>query len=197
LPPRRAKALYTQKRTASGQYTDCLQAHNQQPNLIANIPNGAATLTTSWNQAPGPFVQTVQASVFFKAPFHQDIMLTSLTNILVLITSPPAPQQVNVTITLNGVSTGSYDPGNGFMSLTLPLHFHYDVAIPDDNIVFFLDTAAASGGFPMDAFGTVTLAGSGTFTDGFLAGNGFGSPSQPQTANLIVTATIVPHPYVA
>lgn len=182
--------------SANGAYLDCVQAHTPQAGLVSNIA-GLATLTTDYAAAAGPFKQSFIGTVFFKPPFHQEVSLNSLVPILILITSPPAPFQVTVTITFSGVSKGTYDPGTGAMAISIPLLFSYSAAGATADIIALNVSSAAAGGSAFDTLGNVTVVGGGTFTNGFLAGEDIVGPSQPTEATISLAATVVPHPYVA
>jgi hypothetical protein len=136
---------------------------------------GTATMTTSNTNAPGPFVSAVTIGVKFLKYDHTKLEITNFPT----ITVGPFPIKIGqttltntTTITLTNVQTATANPSTGKMSITMTLHFKHSLPAAGDSDLPITVSTDNSGGSRIGA-GTrhVKLAGTGTFSGGFLGGS--------------------------
>jgi PASTA domain len=167
---------------ARNRLAGCLAAANPPPGppIEARFV-GTATLTTTFDQASGPYVENVAFNV----------VLDGARTMITLVSFPIITETFEIdglgenttTITRRGGGTGSYNAGS--IVLPLALRFDHSIDIPffqeDSDFNVVLTTAPPGSPLTPEPYGNVTLAGSAVFSGGVLAGD---------TGTLVVTGTI-------
>jgi hypothetical protein len=166
---------------ARSRLAHCLAAPALQPQqpLEARF-TGTATLTTTFGQAPGPFVEDLA----FNVVFDSSRTMLSIVSFPLIVERFETPLGENTTtITRRSGGSGSYSAGN--IVLPLGLRFDHSVDLPffqeDSDLDIVLTTAPPGSPLTPEPFGNVTLAGSATFSRGVLGGD---------TGTLVIAGTI-------
>jgi hypothetical protein len=180
------KALNSRIATLSNQLADCLRdtppPPPPPPPLQATFA-GTATITTTNASAPGPFTSPIVLGLIFDGART----FVAITSFPPIATAPfPTPVGTNVTtVSRTGGGQGSY--AAGAIRMPLILHFDQSIDLPffeeDSDLSVLLTTDPP--GSPVDPAGSVSLAGSGPFSGGFLGG---------ATGTLTIVGAISPVP---
>ncbi|MEU7904379.1 hypothetical protein [Actinoplanes sp. NPDC049118] len=166
-------------------YERCLRDNNGSAPALSATFTGRVTLTTTDSRVPGPLSRDVSFNLYFDGVNREWVSVRSWPE----ITSDritQGPQDFRVTVRLES-SAGTFSRPTGAMSLALTLLFDESLSFPwdsDSRLPITLRTDQP-GGSPMDAAGSVTLAGTGRFSSGHLSG---------KDATLTVTGTVTPRP---
>jgi hypothetical protein len=174
---------------AKKQLEACLTKAGLQ-NITATL-SGTVTLTTTDDQASGPFTEQVKIKLYF---FDARTKVQT-SDFPAIVTKPfDTPLGKNITtITKDLVSGhGTSNPSNGNLSIFIALKFDHKVDFPgyeEDstlNIVLTTGKVGSMQGSPINqANGALKLVGSGTFKDGYLGG---------KVANMVISGKINPIP---
>jgi hypothetical protein len=182
----RIKALNRRIATLEDQFTECLRnappAPEPLPPLAATFA-GTATITTTNASAPGPFAAPITLALILDGA-RTFIAITTFAPISTVPFSTPFGSNVT-TVSKTGGGQGSYANGAIVMPLTLHFDQSLDLPIVDEDSDLALVLRTDPPGSPVDAAGAVSLAGSGTFSGGFLGG---------ATGTLTIAGTISPVP---
>ena len=168
------------------EYDQCRLNHGGKPDQAVTF-TGTATMTTTNTSAPGPFVRTVTLGLTFLKFDHTTLAITNFPAIVVgpfstsLGTNTTTVRFVNVQATI-------VNPNTGKMSITLLLHFTNSLpAAGASDLPITLSTENTGGSRINHNNRQVTLAGTGTFSGGFLGGSGILPPS---TCSLAISGTL-------
>jgi len=168
------------------EYDQCRLNHGGKPDQAVTY-DSTATMTTSNTSVAGPFVRTLTLGLTFLKYDHTTLAVTNFPAIRV---GPITTRLgVNTTrVTMTEVQATSVNPGNGTMSITLTLHFRNSLSgLGNSDLPITLSTENAGGSRINRNNRQVTLAGTGTFSGGFLGGNGVLTPS---TCTLTISGTL-------
>jgi hypothetical protein len=165
------KALNSRIAILSNQLADCLRdtppPPAPPPPLQATFA-GTATITTTNPSAAGPFTSPILLGLIFDGA-RTFVAITSFRPIATAAFPTLAGMNVT-TVSRTGGGQGSY--AGGAIRMPLILHFDHSIDVPffeeDSDLSVLLTTDPP--GSPVDASGSVNLAGSGTFGGGFLGG---------------------------
>ncbi len=170
------------------------QAHIPLP-LEATF-TGTFLMKTTNARARGPFRGALTIGCSFSAD-RTHVTITRFPSISVGPISVPVFGSDTVTATKTGGGSGSSTPATGVMSMRMDLLFHHSLTIRfyrlDSTLSLLMDTGTRTSrggtlrasGSPMDAQGTITFAGVGVFSGGYLAGD---------EASIVLAGQIAPHP---
>jgi hypothetical protein len=144
---------------------------------------GTATVTTTYAQAPGPYVEPIQIGL----RFDDARTAVEITSFPTIKTEPfQTPFGMNTTtITKIGGGSGTYN--SGALTMPLTLRFDHSVNLPfvEEDSTQDVVLSTNPPGAPVDSAGKVTLAGSAPFKGGILGGS---------TGSLTIEGTIAPVP---
>jgi hypothetical protein len=138
---------------------------------------GTATMTTTNDNARGPFNSDLRLSLSFE-DCRATLRITDFPPISVTFGTPVGDNTTTVTMPSGG--TGAYAAGR----IDIPVSLRFANTIAAAGTSFVDMTLSTAGGSPLRE-GAVTLVGSGRFRGGFLNGS---------TCTLTVTGTIAPAP---
>ncbi len=190
--------LNDQLATAKSDFKQCMISHGATPRELAPSEltsrlTGTAQLRTTDSEARGPFDVDFDVDLRFSRN-RCGMTVTRFPTIRLKTKSIPGLGKVDVTVTKTGGGTGRYHPISGAMTLQVTLHFHYDtVFVSDDDVTFNLTTGSVpsgdgdrmASGSPLGADNAITLVGSATFRNGYLAG---------KLGGLLIKASLSAHP---
>jgi gas vesicle protein len=144
-------------------YNRCILKYGGLPALDATF-KGRATLTTSNDDAPGPFKQSVNIGLHFVDWDHSTFMVTSFPPISVTYDTDSPAGTVTTTVTMNAPSGGEFNPITNWLSILLRLFFHHSTDLAGDSTleITLLTTSL------LTSDGKITVEGSAPFKDGFL-----------------------------
>jgi hypothetical protein len=178
------REVNAQLREANNELAECIAHAPAPPDPLVASFRGTATISITHPQVPpAPMSGSLDAQLLFNGE-RTSIRITALSPVV----SPPFNTPIGsntTTITLASGGSGQYSAGNIALSLTLLFDHSIDVILFEEDSTLPLLLQTSPPGAPLDAAGNVTLAGSGTFQDGFLNG----SP-----ADVRLTGVISPHP---
>jgi hypothetical protein len=148
------------------------------PPLSATF-TGTATMTTTNENARGPFTSDIRLSLSFEN-CRATLRITDFPPLSVTFDTPVGRNTTTVTMPSGG--TGAFAAG----SIDIPVSLRFANSIPaaGTSVADMTLSTAGSGGSALRD-GSVTLVGSGRFRSGFLNGS---------TCSLSVTGTIAPAP---
>lgn len=177
---------YQDDRGLEGDYTLFIQVEETSalpsgpcaPALSATF-NGTATMTTTNDNARGPFTSDLRLSLSFE-DCRATLRITEFPPISVTFPTPIGDNTTTVTMPSGG--TGTFATGR--IDIPVSLRFGNTIAAGGTSVADMTLSTGSSGGSPLRD-GSVTLVGSGRFRGGFLNGS---------TCNLIVSGTITPAP---
>lgn len=190
--------LMTQRDEAKAELQRCLIESGATPRalarseLIANL-TGRATLRTTDSEARGPFNIDLNVDLTFTRDRCR-VSISRFPTLSLRTDDIPVLGKVAVRVSMTRAGWGTYHPVSGALTIPITLHFHYDTAfVSDDDVTFNLTTgtvpsgdgARAATGTALGADNAITLVGSATFRNGYLAG---------KLGGLLVRANISPHP---
>jgi hypothetical protein len=170
----------------------CIATHNGGPTIPAPLQatfSGRATMTTNNSSAPGPYeVASLVMSLIFDG-FRTGVFITVFPEIATDPFNTPLGSNVS-TIRKTGGGSGTYSSTTGDIVMPLQLRLDHSVEAPlpfyeEDSDLSITIASTNPGGSPMNASGSITLTGSGTFVGGFLGGS---------SCNLTVAGVVSPHP---
>jgi hypothetical protein len=138
---------------------------------------GTATMTTTNDNARGPFNSDLRLSLSFE-DCRATLRITDFPPISVTFGTPVGDNTTTVTMPSGG--TGAYAAGR----IDIPVSLRFENTIAAAGTSFVDMTLSTAGGSPLRD-GSVTLVGSGRFRGGFLNGS---------TCTLTVTGTTSPAP---
>jgi hypothetical protein len=155
--------------------------------------DGTATLRTDYGEATGPFSIHIDVGLIFYGFGFRG-------NSVAVVSFPPltaGDSSDTVTVNLIGGGTGQFNPYSGVMSLPVVLSFHHSISeFSNSTLQLSLTTGAATPAGPfsdqgkaMQADGSITLVGDGTFVGG--------TPLGGHNASLILVGTMSPSPRIA
>jgi hypothetical protein len=175
---------YQDDRRLEGDYTLFIQVEEVRPMATAPCAaplsaafNGTAVMTTTNENARGPFTSDLRLSLSFE-DCRATLRITEFPSISVTFGTPVGDNTTTVTMPSGG--TGVFAAGR----IEIPVSLRFDNTIAAAGTSFVDMTLSTGGGSPLRD-GPVTLSGSGRFRGGFLNGS---------TCNLTVTGTIAPVP---
>ena len=177
---------YQDDRTLEGDYTLFIQVEEigVRPSGPCASPlsatfNGTATMTTTNENARGPFTSDIRLSLSFE-DCRATLRITEFPAISVTFGTPIGDNTTTVTMPSGG--NGAFAAGR----IDIPVGLRFGNSIPAGGTSFadLTLTTASPGGSPLRD-GSVTLVGSGRFRGGFLNGS---------TCSLTVSGTIAPAP---
>jgi hypothetical protein len=144
---------------------------------------GNATITTTYAQAPGPYVESIEIGL----NFNDARTAINITSFPVIKTEPfSTPFGTNVTtITKIGGGSGTYNAGAISMPLTLRFDHSIDLPLFQEDSTLEVVLSTDPPGTPVDTAGAVKLVGAGNFQGGILNGS---------TGTLIIEGTVAPVP---
>jgi hypothetical protein len=152
------------------EYDQCRISHGGKPDESDTF-TGTATMTTNNNNAPGPFVENVTIGLNFKKYDHTKLEITNFPAITTSAFHTPLGQNTT-TVTLKSVQAASANPTTGQLSITMTLHFKQSIpAAGDSDLALTVSTDNAGGSRINQGTRHVKLAGTGTFSGGFLDGS--------------------------
>lgn len=161
-------------------YDKCIKDHGGLPALDATF-KGLATLSTSNENAKGPFNKKVNIGLRFAEWDHSTFTITNFPAISVTYDTGSPAGTVTTTVSMNGPSGGIFNPISNTISLSLILFFHHSTDwAGDSDLHITLSTSSL-----LTKEGKVTVSGSAPFEDGFL---------DEDTCWLTVKGTISPRP---
>lgn len=153
---------------ATAELNDCIAQYssNPGPQPLDSTLTGTVTLTTTSNQAPGPYSSPLTVGMRFDEP-RSAVSITRFTPINTPPTKVPIIGDVSLTVTLEGGGQGTYSEGHMELPLTLLFAFnkHIPFQLADATLSITL-TTSAPGGSPVDSSGHIALQGTGDFTGG-------------------------------
>jgi hypothetical protein len=167
---------------AEDRLAECVADAAPLPPLEATLA-GAATITTTKDEAPGPFGGPITVRLLFDG-FRTQVTILNFTP----ISTPPieTPLGINVTtVRLRSSGVGSF----GNRNISIRLHLEFDQSLEpfgqdlDSRLRVTMSTTGS--GSPVQNNGNVTLVGSNTFEKGFFQG---------ENGTLTITGTINPSP---
>lgn len=177
---------YQDDRSLEGDYT--LFIHVEETSSLPSGPcaptlsttfTGNATMTTTNDNARGPFTSDLRLSLSFE-DCRATLRITEFPSISVSFPTPIGDNTTTVTMPSGG--TGSSAAGR--IDIPVSLRFANTIAAGGTSVADMTLTTASPGGSPLRD-GSVTLVGSGRFRGGFLNGS---------TCSLTVSGTIAPAP---
>jgi hypothetical protein len=177
---------YQDERSLEGDYTLFIQVEETSsrpsgpcaPPLSATF-TGTATMTTTNDNARGPFTSDLRLSLSFE-DCRATLRITEFPEISVTFGTPLGDNTTRITMPSGG--TGAFAAGR--IDIPVTLRFGNTIAAGGTSFADMTLTTASAGGSPLRG-GSVTLVGSGRFRGGFLNGS---------TASLTVSGTIAPAP---
>ncbi|HXQ71307.1 MAG TPA: hypothetical protein VN844_12505 [Pyrinomonadaceae bacterium] len=177
---------YQDDRSLEGDYT--LFIHVEDTSSLPSGPcapalsatfNGTATMTTTNDNARGPFTSDLRLSLSFE-DCRATLRITEFPSISVTFPTPIGDNTTTVTMPSGG--TGTF--ASGRIDIPVSLRFANTIAAGGTSFADMTLTTALPGGSALRD-GSVTLVGSGRFRGGFLNGS---------TCSLTVSGTITPAP---
>lgn len=177
---------YQDDRSLEGDYT--LFIHVEDTSSLPSGPcapslsttfTGTATMTTTNDNARGPFTSDLRLSLSFE-DCRATLRITDFPSISVTFPTPIGDNTTTVTMPSGG--TGTFAAGR--IDIPVALRFANTIAAGGTSFADMTLTTASPGGSPLRD-GSVTLVGSGRFRGGFLNGS---------TCSLTVSGTIAPAP---
>lgn len=175
--------LIAAKRTA---FDQCRFAHGGKPDEASTF-TGMVTMTTNniVPQAKGPFNLSFTLGLTFLKFDHTS---ANISNFPTLTFGPfpvgtgTHPQTNTTTVTLQSADPAIVNPQTGMMRVSITLKFAESQPLGGVSTLPIILSTDASGGSRIDAATKhLTLAGSGTFKDGFFGGN---------TGTLVIDGTL-------
>ena len=159
-------------------YYQCIRDCGAEPPLPATF-KGIVTVTTSFEEATGPFKENVSIGIEFGAWDHSKISIKHFPPIVV---GPYDTFIGDVTTTVTLISgSGSFNAKTRKITLSLSLYFNHSAAVADDSrLDITLQTISA-----LSNKGAIKLDGDSKFQDGYLDGH---------TCWMTVEGTISPLP---
>ncbi len=140
----------------------CITSHHGVLELFA-IFSGTATMGTSNDNAPGPFVQMVTIGLDFSIWDHSKVQVVSFPPISVTYDTHSPAGMVTTTVSLVS-GWGNYDRQSGSLAMNLSLYFHHSYQLAGDStLTIQLRTTSL-----LDAKGNITVEGTGVFQGGYL-----------------------------
>lgn len=177
---------YQDDRSLEGDYT--LFIHVEETSSLPSGPcapalsatfTGTATMTTTNDNARGPFTSDLRLSLSFE-DCRATLRITEFPPISVTFPTPIGDNTTTVTMPSGGAGTFAA----GRMDIPVSLRFANTIAAGGTSVADMTLATASPGGTSLRD-GSVTLVGSGRFRGGFLNGS---------TCSLTVTGTIAPAP---
>lgn len=152
------------------EYDQCRLNHGGKPDEPVTF-TGTATMTTTNQNAAGPFVLAVTIDIKFLKYDHKKLEITNFPSIATAPFSTPFGSNTT-TITLLSVESATANPSTGKLTLAMTLHFKHSLQAAGGSDLPITVSTDNSGGSRINQ-GTrhVTLTGTGTFTGGFLGGS--------------------------
>jgi hypothetical protein len=157
-------------------YNRCIIEHGGLPALDATLV-GRVTLSTSNENAPGPFTQSVSIGFHFGDWDHSEVSVTTFSEISVTYDTPVGMN--TTTVSKNGLGQGHFNPMTRNLVMPLSLFFHHSLDVAGDStlIITLMGNVASNGNAKLDGFAP--------FEDGELDGD---------NAWLVAEGTISPPP---
>jgi hypothetical protein len=151
------------------EYDQCRIDHGGKPDQPATL-TGSASMTTTNSNARGPFNRSITIGLKFLKFDHRTVGVSSFPSMSVTFNTPAGSN--TTTISLTSVGSTTVNPTNGRMTISLTLHFAQSLMNHQDSDLFIeLSTENPAGSRINRSNRQVTLAGTGTFRDGFLDGS--------------------------
>ena len=162
------------------EYDGCRLKNGGLPDQPATL-DGTATMTTSNQNAAGPFVQNLQLALTFLKFDHTTLEVNNFPAITAgPFNTPVGPN--TTTVSLRQVQSTSVNPNTGEIRITLQLSFVHSLqAAGNSDLTIQLSTENTGGSRINRNNRRVTIAGTGTFEGGFLNGN---------TCTLVISGTL-------
>lgn len=193
---RQIAALVRKKHAKGVELRDCIVRNGGTVcNPLAAIFTGTATLRTSYQRAPGPFVDPVTLDLWFGCPRNS----VQIVTFPAIVTQPYDTGTIFgtnfTTITMIAGGGGVFNSSSGEMAIPIKLSFDQSIDIPlvieDSTVDFLLSTGLVASpvgdvsGSSLDPAGRITLVGASQFKDGILGGS---------YCTLVIEGIISPHP---
>jgi hypothetical protein len=125
-------------------------------------------MTTSNQNAQGPFTQNVTIRVKFLKYDHTGLEITNFPTITVGPFTTPAGQNTT-TVTQASVQSASAVPDTGKISINMTLHFRHSLpGAGDSDLPIIISTDNPGGSRVNQGTRHLKLVGTGTFREGFL-----------------------------
>jgi hypothetical protein len=177
------------------------------PTDVQTTFTGAATMFTNDSRFSGPFIQRLTLGVRFLAD-RETVAITNFPDITTATFPVPSAPDIcgntnQVTVRMIGGGVGTWDCVTGEINIPVELDFTHTIGCTGNSTALFTLTTEIStspgGAFSLsgtrtDSAGNVTIAGASRFIDGFLGGEGIGSPSSAREFSLAISGSFAPAP---